>query len=411
MPTTDAVAISKKAVNEFIETDEYRKCKNADLIFAEFLSDDGGKLFLFEPNGVFQVNENEIDEEEFIWVSIDDEDNLGVMGQWQESPFNFDISTQMSIIVDDKSKVEYLIESFDYSILEDKAFSKICKDFIDSSLEFDDWYDETSFKKTEIILEKYNLDGGDFEDLAKSSHEKNFLKDTGFDSSNSTNSTFIGVFEPDLKALMKYKSIIEDITGDLKEFGDEVFACSTFDTYNYELIETLAEKETKITGSGFDGYEVYFMGFIETIVSEKVEEIKKEIPGIKSKKAKSRLISMIASEIENITGKTHDDARDYVLYIQQNHTRDYYSPVPLITVTSNQESTEIKSRLESLGVKIEVAGVASIKATEPYINVEVDELISYPSINAYGFSGSGANGWNGELELDKKGVSLVSLKS
>jgi hypothetical protein len=210
---------------------------------------------------------------------------------------------------------------------------------------------------------------------------------------------------------MKYKSIIEDITGDLKEFGDEVFACSTFDTYNYELIETLAEKETKITGSGFDGYEVYFMGFIETIVSEKVEEIKKEIPGIKSKKAKSRLISMIASEIENLTGKNHDDARDYVLYIQQNHTRDYYSPVPLITVTSNQESTEIKSRLESLGVKIEVAGVASIKATEPYINVEVDELISYPSINAYGFSGSGANGWNGELELDKKGVSLVSLKS
>ena len=221
---TDAVAISKKAVNEFIESDDYRRCKNADLIFAEFLSDDGGKLFLFEPNRVFQVNENEIDEEEFIWVSIDDEDNLGVMGQWQESPFDFDISTQMSIIVDDKSKVEYLIESFDYSILEDKAFSKICKDFIDSSLEFDDWYDETSFKKTEIILEKYNLDGDDFEDLVKSSHEKNFLKDTGFDSSNSTNSTFIGVFEPDLKALMKYKSIIEDITEDLKELGEKVFA-------------------------------------------------------------------------------------------------------------------------------------------------------------------------------------------
>jgi hypothetical protein len=407
--TTDAVAVSKKAVNKFIESDEYRKCKNADLIFAEFLSDDGGKLFLFEPNRFMQVGG--LDEEEFTWVSIDDEDNLEVMGRWQEFPFNFDVSTQMSIIVDDKSKVQNLIQSFDYSIIEDKAFSKICKDFIDSSLEFDDWFDETSFKKTETILEKYNLDGDDFEDLMKSSHEINFFKNTGFDCSNSTNSTFIGVFEPDLKQLIKYKSIIEDITEDLKELGEKVFACSTFDTYNYELIETLAEKETKITGSGFDGYEVYFMGFIETIVSEKVEEIKKEIPGIKSKKAKSRLISMIASEIENITGKNHDDARDYVLYIQQNHTRDYYSPVPLITVTSNQESTEIKSRLESLGVKIEVAGVASIKATEPYINVGVDELISYPSIHAYGFSGSGANGWDGELELDKKGVSLVSLKS
>ena len=412
--TTDAVAVSKKAVNEFIKTDEYKKCKNADLIFAEFLSDDGGKLFLFEPNRVFQVNENEIDEEEFIWVSIDDEDNLGVMGQWQESPFDFDIGTQMSIIVDDKSKVDYLIESFDYSILEDKAFSKICKDFMDSSLEFDDWYDETINQQAlDRILEKHKDPetwNGTLEDLMKSSHEINFFKDTGFDCSNSTNSTFIGVFEPDLKALMKYKSIIEDIIEDLPS-GEKVCAYSTFDTHNYELIETLAKKETKITGSGFDGYEVYFMGFIETIVSEKVEEIKKEIPGIKSKKAKSRLISMIASEIENLTGKNHDDARDYVLYIQQNHTRDYYSPVPLITVTSNQESTEIKSRLESLGVKIEVAGVASIKATEPYINVEVDELISYPSINAYGFSGSGANGWDGELELDKKGVSLVSLKS
>ena len=202
--TTDAVAISKKAVNEFIESDEYRKCKEADLIFAEFLSDDGGKLYLFEPNRVFQVNSNEIDEEEFIWVSIDDEDNLSVIGQWQESPFDFDIWTQMSIIVDDKSKVENLIESFDYS--ED----------VD---EDDDTYDE------------YKL-----------------IKDTGFDCSNSTNNTFIGVFEPDLKALMKYKSIIEDITEDLNQLGDEVFAYSTFETYNYELIKTLAEKETKITG-------------------------------------------------------------------------------------------------------------------------------------------------------------------
>jgi hypothetical protein len=352
----------------------------------------------------------------------------------------------MSIIVDDKSKVEYLIESFDYSILEDKAFSKICKDFMDSSLEFDDWYDETINQQAlDRILEKHKDPetwNGTLEDLMKSSHEINFFKDTGFDCSNSTNSTFIGVFEPDLKALMKYKSIIEDIIEDLPS-GEKVCAYSTFGTHNYELIETLAKKETKITGSGFDGYEVYFMGFIETIVSEKVEEIKKEIPGIKSKKAKSRLISMIASEIENLTGKNHNDARDYVLHIQQYHTRDYYSPVPLITVTSNQESTEIKSRLESLGVKIEVAGVdnfleiqkdidksdatdfktkleeigvqvkivASTKGTEPYINVEVDDLISYPSIHAYGFSGSGANGWNGELELDKKGVSLVSLKS
>ena len=54
--TTDAVAVSKKAVKKFIESDGYRKCKNDDLIFSEFLSDDGGKLFLFEPNRFIQVD-------------------------------------------------------------------------------------------------------------------------------------------------------------------------------------------------------------------------------------------------------------------------------------------------------------------------------------------------------------------
>ena len=382
--TTDAVAISKKAVNEFIESDEYRKCKNADLIFAEFLSDDGGKLFLFEPNRVFQVNENEIDEEEFIWVSIDDEDNLGVMGQWQESPFDFDIGTQMSIIVDDKSKVENLIESFDYSILEDKAFSKICKDFMDSSLEFDDWYDEKINQQAlDRILKKYNvynLWGDILEDLMKSSHEMNFFKDTGFDCSNSTNSTFIGVFEPDLKALMKYKSIIEDIIEDLPS-GEKVCAYSTFDTHNYELIETLAEKETKKTGSGFD---VRITGFSSSVVLNKVAVLIKKTIGMGLKEAK-----------ELLTNFQRMQRFEKFLTIQKD--------------TVKSDATDFKTKLEETGVQVEI--VASTKATEPYINLEVDELISHPSINAYGFSGSGANGWDGELELYKKGVSLVSLKS
>ena len=103
-------------------------------------------------------------------------------------------------------------------------------------------------------MEKYNLDGDDFEDLLKSSHEINLFKNTGFDCSNSTNSTFIGVFEPDLKQLIKYKSIIEDITEDLKELGEKVFACSTFDTYNYELIKNLSEKETDKVLFGYDHY-------------------------------------------------------------------------------------------------------------------------------------------------------------
>jgi ribosomal protein L7/L12 len=384
--TTDAVAISKKAVNEFIETDEYRKCKNADLIFAEFLSDDGGKLFLFEPNRVFQVNENEIDEEEFIWVSIDDEDNLAVMGQWQEFPFNFNVSTQMSIIVDDKSKVEYLIKSFDYSIIEDKAFSKICKDFMDSSLEFDDWYDETINQKAlDRILKKHNQEiwNGTLEDLMKSSHEINFFKDTGFDCSNSTNSTFIGVFEPDLKQLIKYKSIIEDIIEDLP-LGEKVLAYSTFDTYNYELIETLAEKETKVTGSGFD---VRITGLSSSVVLNKVALLIKKTIGIGLKEAKDLL--------NGFQYRRRYAGVDNFLEIQKDIVKS--------------DAIDFKTKLEEIGVQVKI--VASTNATKPYINVGLDELISHPSINAYGFSGSGNNGWDGELELDKKGVSLVSLKS
>ena len=384
--TTDAVAVSKKAVNKFIETDEYRKCENANLIFAEFLNVDGSKLFLFEPNRVFQVNENEIDEEEFIWVSIDDEDNLAVMGQWQEFPFNFNVSTQMSIIVDDKSKVEYLIKSFDYSIIEDKAFSKICKDFMDSSLEFDDWYDETINQKAlDRILKKHNQEiwNGTLEDLMKSSHEINFFKDTGFDCSNSTNSTFIGVFEPDLKQLIKYKSIIEDIIEDLP-LGEKVLAYSTFDTYNYELIETLAEKETKVTGSGFD---VRITGLSSSVVLNKVALLIKKTIGMGLKEAKDLL--------NGFQYRRRYAGVDNFLEIQKDIVKS--------------DAIDFKTKLEEIGVQVKI--VASTNATEPYINVELDELISHPSINAYGFSGSGNNGWNGELELDKKGVSLVSLKS
>jgi len=377
--TTDAVAVSKKAVKKFIESDGYRKCKNDDLIFSEFLSDDGGKLFLFEPNRFIQVDG--IDEEEFIWVSIDDEDNLGVMGQWQEFPFNFNVSTQMSIIVDDKSKVENLIQSFNYSIIEDKAFSKICKDFMDSSLEFDDYFDETSFKKTEKILEKYNLDGDDFEDLLKSSHEINLFKNTGFDCSNSTNSTFIGVFEPDLKQLIKYKSIIEDITEDLKELGEKVFACSTFDTYNYELIKNLSEKETDKTGSGFD---VRITGLSSSVVLNKVAVLIKKTIGMELKEAKELLNNFqYISRVNNF------------LTIQKDIVKS--------------DATEFKTKLEEMGVQVKI--VASTSGSEPYIKVGVDELISHPSINAYGFFGSGGNRWDGELELGKTGVTLVSLKS
>ena len=377
--TTDAVAVSKKAVKKFIESDGYRKCKNDDLIFSEFLSDDGGKLFLFEPNRFIQVDG--IDEEEFIWVSIDDEDNLGVMGQWQEFPFNFNVSTQMSIIVDDKSKVENLIQSFNYSIIEDKAFSKICKDFMDTSLEFDDWFDETSFKKTEKILEKYNLDGDDFEDLLKSSHEINLFKNTGFDCSNSTNSTFIGVFEPDLKQLIKYKSIIEDITEDLKELGEKVFACSTFDTYNYELIKNLSEKETDKTGSGFD---VRITGLSSSVVLNKVAVLIKKTIGMELKEAKELL-----SHFQNISRVNN------FLTIQKDIIKS--------------DAKEFKTKLEEMGVQVKIT--ASTSGTEPYINLGIDELISHPSISAYGFSGSGSNGWDGELGLDKRGVTLVNLKS
>ena len=101
------------------------------------------------------------------------------------------------------------------------------------------------------------------------------------------------------------------------------------------------------------------------------------------------------------------EAKELLTNFQRMQRFEKFLTIQKDTVKS--DATDFKTKLEETGVQVEI--VASTKATEPYINLEVDELISCPSINAYGFSGSGSNGWDGELELDKKGVSLVSLKS
>ena len=101
------------------------------------------------------------------------------------------------------------------------------------------------------------------------------------------------------------------------------------------------------------------------------------------------------------------EAKELLTNFQRMQRFERFLTIQKDTVKS--DATDFKTKLEESGVQVEI--VASTKATEPYINLEVDELISHPSINAYGFSGSGTNGWDGELVLDKKGVSLVNLKS
>jgi hypothetical protein len=101
------------------------------------------------------------------------------------------------------------------------------------------------------------------------------------------------------------------------------------------------------------------------------------------------------------------EAKELLTNFQRMQRFEKFLTIQKDTVKS--DATDFKTKLEEMGVQVKI--VASTSGSEPYIKVGVDELISHPSINAYGFSGSGANGWDGELELDKKGVSLVSLKS
>lgn len=239
--TTDAVAIKSEAVKKFTSSENFNRFNKKNLIFAEFESEEGDKLYLFYPNSWVPIEG--LDPDEFIWISVDDEDDFSVEGVWSNFPFNLDVNCQMSWIVNDESRVEDLIKSFDYSILLDVRLKEICTKFIESKMLFEDWCDSENGLVDEFveIMNAHGIDPATFEELANSTHEMNFLKETNFQTSLSTAKTFIGKFCPNLIQLVKFSENILDITSDLREL--ENFACSTYTTENYELIEYLVNEE------------------------------------------------------------------------------------------------------------------------------------------------------------------------
>jgi hypothetical protein len=232
---SQAIVLKQTAVEQFINSADFKELEEQNLVAAEFESKEGHKLYLFSPTKSGISPPQYLDPEEYVWIQVGDEDGLGVEGYWEDFPFDLDIDCRMSVVVHSadgnfsirdcknmKEYVAYLRESFDISKLDfEKDTGEDC--------EFGDCGDC-------LLCQGY-------EDL--STHDARFFNTSNLSTTESTDEVFLALFCPDLKAAIKYKDIIEDITEVLCDELDGLaeVAYSTWWTHNYELIKRLCEEE------------------------------------------------------------------------------------------------------------------------------------------------------------------------
>jgi len=146
MPVSiDVIAVKNNLVNEYEQSQDFNK---DDSLINQLQSSDGSKLYIYDKNRNIQINN--IDPNYYVWISIDDEDDFSVNGEWSDIPFNLNIDCQMSFIIDKDDQ-----------------------------------------KLTNSLIEHFN--------------------DSPFDTSNSFNTTFIAIFNPSLKEIIEYREIFDDL--------------------------------------------------------------------------------------------------------------------------------------------------------------------------------------------------------
>lgn len=250
MPITiDAVAIKSNAVGRFVSSEEYKKMVDHNAIFDEIESEDGSRFYMFLPCRGFDMP-SEFDPEDFLWVFVDDEDDMGIEGNWSDFPFEFDIACQMSFVVDNPSEsvMKFMKNTYDYSILDDKRFLELEKLFMemdDDVWDEDVWnWDGDLVNEIHEILKKYNkgqLLDGRFS-LPDFRHLKEFLKDGNMDTSYSTETIFVAMFTPNLKQLVKHMDFVQDVIFDIQHLENS--GAIAFYKHNYELFEKITDEDS-----------------------------------------------------------------------------------------------------------------------------------------------------------------------
>lgn len=242
MPVSiDAVAMKRQEAKTFRASEQYKEYCHDNLLFAEIGHQDGSALFLFNCNRSVDVSGLDLEDENHLHVTVDDEDDFGVHGTWVDHPFDFDVSCRMTLVVDQikQKSMKYWIDQFDASVLENERLKEICEIYLKSGVDqMDDFEDEALLEEARSILrDRFE----DLHDIACGTSQINFYREAGFDTSLSAKGTLIVQFTPKLKHLILRKDLLEDIMGWISEDGD--FAASTFSKDNFELLEQIADRK------------------------------------------------------------------------------------------------------------------------------------------------------------------------
>jgi hypothetical protein len=224
------IALKKTAVDWFVNTIDFKKYKSDNLLAAEFETVNGDKLFVFNPSNSHSIgNLDSLEWVDYLCISIGQDDTLDIRGCWEEYPFEIDVYCQMSFIVKNPANANYKnAEECINSLLNSSDVSGL-----DFSTDLGNCEDSDDCKCVVCQGWEYGYD------------EAHFLLSSGFNTSHSNTQYFIGLFEPNLRQLIKYENIIQDLieeclVGYSEDSKDMAF--STFLTENLSLLEEVSDK-------------------------------------------------------------------------------------------------------------------------------------------------------------------------
>ncbi len=238
MPVSiSVICIRNKVANNFLLSNLYLELEK-DIYMQR---NENGNLYLamsLSRAGFFETV-SEMDSSDYLYLTVDDEDDLGINGSFIPSK-EVDLVVNMSIVAKnvEEEKIRNYHEYYNHDFLKnlEKHDLKKLKELIFENGQIKDMIDDDDIKNVEAICPDYNWD---------EQVQKWAFFELGCDTSLSTESVFILKFQPSLKNLIKWEGIIDD---ELNEWQSEYegnkdnFAYSLYETENYDLLETLEEQ-------------------------------------------------------------------------------------------------------------------------------------------------------------------------